>query len=298
MKTTLVLIPLLLVLCAAIAYAQETRSNSPLTSLVNTELAFARTSKEKGMDSAFVAFLADDAVIFRPHPVNGQEWFRSHPAPPIDLAWKPGFADVSVTGDLGYTTGPWTARAKGDTASTPACGEFVTIWKKRGSSWKAVLDLGVSHPATATVMHFTPPARRTSPSVLIRPDSGLHASEWSRLLALEQKAFGDSLHPAPATHLASLMSSDARLFRGGLFPVVGSDSLKEYFVSHRSAFARHVLGGTISRGADLGYTYGSYRTMAREGVDTSEGYYLTVWKKEGRGDWRIVLDLESALPKN
>lgn len=297
MQTPFRLLPVFLALCATIAIAQNPKNASPLTTLVNAELAFARTSSEHGMDSAFVAFLADDAIIFRPHPVNGQDWFRSHPAPPVRLHWTPGFADVSVTGELGYTTGPWMASDKGDTAAPPAYGEFVTIWKKKGSAWKAELDLGISHPASSMGAQFTPPSEGTTPSVLIRPDSGFKAAEWSKLRTREQTAFGDSLHPVPVSDLISLLSRNARVFRSGHFPFVGSDSAGKFLETRSGRIFRRSLGGDLSRGGDLGYTYGVYRFEGVDETGKTEGYYLTVWKKEGKSIWKIVLDLQSILPK-
>lgn len=289
-KTLLVLIAA----CAISAPAQNAKTGSSLTSLVNSELAFARASAERGMDSAFISFLADDAVIFRPHPVNGQEWFHSHQASPILLSWTPGFADVSVTGELGYTTGPYMAREKGDTTASPAYGEFVTIWKKRGSTWKVELDLGISHPASSMGIHYAPPAGGPGPSVLVRPDSGFKADQWSKLRAREQTAFGDSLDPVSVTSLIPLLSRNTRVLRPGYFPFVGADSAGKFLRARAGKIFRRSLGGDVSRGGDLAYTYGSYRFQGANEKDRMEGYYLTVWKKEGKGKWNIVLDLQAA----
>lgn len=289
-KTLLVLIAA----CAISAPAQNAKTGSSLSSLVNSELAFARASAEHGMDSAFIAFLADDAVIFRPHPVNGQEWFHSHPASPVLLDWSPGFADVSLTGELGYTTGPFMARDKGDTAAPPAYGEFVTIWKKRGSAWKVALDLGISHPGSSMGGHFRVPAAGPGPSVLVRPDSGFKAAELSKLRAREQTAFGDSLHPVSVSGLAAFLSPTARLLRPGRLPFVGSDSAGKFLRSQAGKTFRRSLGGDLSRGGDLAYSYGLYRFQGEDEKDRTLGYYLTVWKKQGKGKWNIVLDLQAA----
>jgi ketosteroid isomerase-like protein len=86
------------------------RAEADRVSLVEAERAFARAADEKGVREAFLAFLSDDAILFRPGPVPGREWVRSRPAPPIRLAWRPSFAEVSGAGDLGYTLGPYEAR--------------------------------------------------------------------------------------------------------------------------------------------------------------------------------------------
>ena len=282
MHTCRGLLAILLTLCAAASLAQNVNAISPLWSMVHAESTFARTSLEKGMDSAFIAFLSDDAIIFRPHPVNGQEWFRTHPAPPIVLAWAPGFADVAVTGEIGYTTGPWTARDKADTAADPAYGDFVTIWKKIGTSWKVDLDMGISHSAPPGRMQSISPPMSSAPSVLIRPDSSFRQTQWSNLRALEQRAFGDSLHQVRASSLVVLLSPEVRVFRPGFLPVVGSDSAKNYLGSQSASFFRKNIGGDISRGGDLAYTFGSYAKSTDK--QPIRGYYLSIWKKEGKGE--------------
>ena len=93
---------LLLVLFAVVAKGQ-----SPLQEMVKTEQAFSQMAKEKSIREAFMTFIADDGLLFRPGAVNGKKWMKEHPVPPSDtqplLAWQPSFAEVSESGDLGFT---------------------------------------------------------------------------------------------------------------------------------------------------------------------------------------------------
>ena len=81
-----------------------------LASLIDAERSFAATSVERGMKSAFLANLRDDAVLFRPGPLNGKQLWRNRPDSKGTLAWAPSFAEVSGFGDLGFTYGPWEFR--------------------------------------------------------------------------------------------------------------------------------------------------------------------------------------------
>src|SRR5206468_7970386 len=118
---------------------------SGLSSLVEAERAFARASVARGTRAAFLENLADNSIIFHPHPVDGKKWWNAQPVRPGVLTWQPIFADVSRAGDLGYTTGPWEFRPNGPDDRPVAFGQYFTIWKKqRDGSWKAVLDRGVS----------------------------------------------------------------------------------------------------------------------------------------------------------
>jgi ketosteroid isomerase-like protein len=45
------------------------------------------------------------------------------------------------------------------------------------------------------------------------------------------------------------------------------------------------LGGMISSASDLGFTYGTWESKGRTGK------YLTTWKKQKDGSWKIVADI-------
>jgi ketosteroid isomerase-like protein len=45
---------------------------------------------------------------------------------------------------------------------------------------------------------------------------------------------------------------------------------------------------TISQSGDLGFTYGIWTFVAKG--DTSQGTYLTVWKKNSFGKWKYAAD--------
>ena len=59
------------------------------------------------------------------------------------------------------------------------------------------------------------------------------------------------------------------------------------------------VGADLARSGDLGYTWGTYefRTHDAEGKPaTRHGKYLTVWKKQADGAWKIVVDTGNASP--
>src|SRR4029078_5708658 len=76
-------------------------------SLVDSEKNFASASVAKGTKQAFLGVLADDSVRFIPNAVPGRKWFQEDAAAPSQLNWPREFADISIAGVLGYSTGPW-----------------------------------------------------------------------------------------------------------------------------------------------------------------------------------------------
>jgi ketosteroid isomerase-like protein len=146
MKGT-ILVFMIIFAVGQIAFAQKMSNQATLDSLVAAERGFASASVAKGTREAFIMNLADDSTLFRPHAVAGKKWMMEQPARPGLLTWKPIFADVSASGELGYTTGPWEFRRNGPDDKEVAHGNFVSLWKKQADgTWKVVVDTGISNP--------------------------------------------------------------------------------------------------------------------------------------------------------
>jgi ketosteroid isomerase-like protein len=47
-------------------------------------------------------------------------------------------------------------------------------------------------------------------------------------------------------------------------------------------------GGFLAKSNDLGYTYGVYKIITGDSALT--GTYLSIWRKQKDGTWKVVLD--------
>jgi ketosteroid isomerase-like protein len=65
------------------------------------------------------------------------------------LTWSPVGADISASGDLGYTYGTFEFSSKDKLGKTIVDhGKYTSIWKKqKDGTWKVVLDMGNASPA-------------------------------------------------------------------------------------------------------------------------------------------------------
>lgn len=58
--------------------------------------------------------------------------------------------------------------------------------------------------------------------------------------------------------------------------------------------------GDMAASGDLGYTYGNYifKSKDKEGkAVTNYGKYMSVWKKQKDGSWKVVLDMGNSSPE-
>src|SRR5438552_11925803 len=110
---------------ASFAFAQkgDVRQANRLA-IVEAERAFARAAATKGTRDAFLEFLADDGIIFQPGPVNGKQFWQARTPRKGLLSWEPIFADVSLAGDMGYTTVPSEFRPIVAGVKPAGCGQY------------------------------------------------------------------------------------------------------------------------------------------------------------------------------
>ncbi len=258
--------------------------------MVESERKFYQTGQDKGTRAAFLAFLADDAIVFRPGPVNGQEAWGKRPETGLDLIWEPMFAAISRSGNFGYTTGPakWKANKKDE--KFLGYGQFVSIWKKqKDGSWKVALDLGIENPDPAgkpEALRIAIPekeiADKSSPAAR-RPTLQDAQTAFVALAKLDfTKAFREAA------------SDGVRLYRDGSFPAIGRDAGMHLLEPEQAGVTMQIMKGDISSSADLAYHYGTYSDTQTQAAKT--GHFFQIWQTDAAGAWKLVLDWQQALP--
>jgi ketosteroid isomerase-like protein len=280
---------------------QSRISTTMLTSLVEAERAFARTSVEKGVRQSFMEYFADDAIVFRPHPVRYKEAMRDVPTPknPLDatLNWKPLYADISLAGDLGYTTGPYVWKDNTQAGRPTRYGFYFSVWKVQpDGGWKVVFDGGCETPGPYEDREEFQPAVRTSQQREVK--SRTPGELRTELMEAERNFRSEVSKRGIVDVLGEFVSPQARVYRQNGYPIIGSDSIRAYFSLKSYLSTWDPLQCDIAVSGDLGYVYGSYEVQgAVEGSTGSEkGYYVRVWKQNAQNRWMIVHEVTSPLP--
>lgn len=117
--------------------------------LMEVDREFSKLSLEIGANQSFLAYIDDNCILLRPnrYPVIGREKIEemySKPDTSFILSWEPMAADVSSSGDMGFTYGTYTVQMDSpEGEKVRKDGTYVTIWKKdKEGNWKFVLDTG------------------------------------------------------------------------------------------------------------------------------------------------------------
>jgi ketosteroid isomerase-like protein len=280
----------------------QTARDKALAALIEAERSFSRTSEKNGIREAFLTFLAEKAIVFRPKPVEGRPVYeKMDPANPTVLTWAPEIAEVSASGELGYTSGPYEVRPDRGAAPTDF-GHYVSLWKKQADgAWRVLLDIGVQHdrPQSAEPVSAVATPQVLKTFVALSPEA---LRDEERVFGVRAGSFEKETASRGSRKALSVFGTDdIRVYRSGRFPSVG----KRAFEAIVPAGAGRIAPGSERRNAayhvglawssDLAYCYGSFEiSKDRAVVETTA--YLRIWRKDAQGIWKICLDIELGVP--
>lgn len=232
--------------------------------LINAEKSFAAYSVAQGTKHAFLKFADSTAVVFENgKAVNAIETWNKRENRPAILNWRPQYAAISKSGDLGFTMGPWTfQQTLHDTIV--ARGHYTTVWHlTNNGEWKFLADLGAGNS----------PVNGDTALVILKAKGKIKSGSLSNMLAAERNFIG--LKDRKQAY-DKFLSTTAVLNRNGKLPQYASwdapslPALTEYIV----------IGSGIASSGDFGYVYGT--TVINGKTDN----YLRIWWQEN-GKWKI-----------
>ncbi len=269
----------LTVLCFVICGSHNQAHAAPTDSVVAAEREFAADGATRGWVAAFKKYAADDAIVFRAEPVNAQDSLANQPDTPADtsLKWWPVWAGISTSGDLGFTTGPFTV------GGDKGYGHYFTVWAKQSDgTWRWIYDGG---PRNDTKSPFGP---ETVPAQLMMAtaSSGSADKAWADITSIED-ALADVAATNAKTAYAAHLAVDARVMGSAAQPAVGRTASLSEIETRGQVMGLESIGGRASAAGDMVFTYGS-ATWTQYNNPRS-GYYVRIWQKRTEG-WRLVFD--------
>ena len=271
---------LTLLISAASINAQDVKP------LFDLEKQFCSNLNEVGYSAAFLNYIDDEGIMFLPQPAGGKDYLAAHKNDFKGLFWEAGFAEMSLNGDFGYTTGPWHSVRKDDKGNEiTSYGHFVTVWNKVKGNWKFLIDCGISY--NKSVINNTPyTEEKVQPAedrvlrfpfedlIKIDNDFNFMADEKGLIQTYEKYA-----------------SPNIRFYRNDFYPAAGIENGKKIINQGKLDFFH--MGGKAAPAGDFAFTYGT-AGVNDDGSPTFN--YMRIWKKEGK-DWKIVLDLLTPVKK-
>lgn len=276
---------------------QKIDSNDSLRSLVEAERSFARASMEKGIREAFLIYLADDAIVFRPKPVTAKPFYAQRPHIPGSLSWKPVYADIASSGDFGYTTGPFEYRSQPEQEQADGYGFFVSVWKKQtNGTWRVMIDGGIDCPASDTTTNEID-LKQQRHGIDVKTISKVDVErKKGKLLEADWDFSSRVVSEGIVNAYQDYSADDIRYYRNGEQPVVGKEKVCDKITQQPGTMIWKPMASDVAKSGDLGYTYGISKFESSSGGEKSNSY-LRIWKKSKERNWKVVLDLANPIPE-
>jgi ketosteroid isomerase-like protein len=245
--------------------------------LINAEKEFESTCLQKGIRDGFLAWVDPNGIDFTEKgPSNAKQRWASYPPFEGIFSWSPSYAEMSISGDWGYTTGHFDHRPKSISDSVDGAGQYTTVWHKNTmGEWKYLIDIGNNHVPVRP--------EKTVKTISIRKYPATEFGDSAGLAEMEKKFIGmfeKDIHAAYQTY-----GSDSYLLNtSGHMPVISADSAVVLINRIFSPLLYHPYGVFLSEGRDMGVIYGRFS------VQDKSGNYIRLWRFE-EGGWKIALEV-------
>jgi len=241
--------------------------------LTNMESRFSRYASEHGIKQAFLQFMDTGAVVFEKGEIKKAKAVWEAKDTVIGrLMWEPAFAIIDTDSKLGITSGPWQFKANGKD-STIGTGEFTTVWVKKDTTWRWVVDMGIEHNQ-----------RIKSPTI-----SGIemrHAERSSypglRYMLMNEDMFIKNYAANGKNAYFDVADDNIYFVTQGFTAVNGIYRINDALLNISGTMQFKAVGSGCSPQGDVGYVYGTVTDKDKQ------GNYLHVWRRIGRR-WTLLL---------
>lgn len=244
-----------------------------------TERAFEKAAAEKGMNAAFIEYMAADGVMFLPNAVNARQHFSAAPRSTAHLTWNPEIIGVSSNGVLAYSIGNSIYRPKGKDDTVAINGHYISVWRRDADGkYRAVLDTGVNHKDPGFI------------NSQWRSPEGAPEANAGRLSAADSSTrfFELAAEDAPKAY-GKFAADDAIALREGSEPGVGKKQFRELVGKGRGSI-KFAKRKSFLEAGDLAYVHAPYAVADKSGKEVEKGNFVQVWMLR-KGSWQIVADV-------
>lgn len=245
--------------------------------LIQAERNFAAYSVANSTKEAFQKFIDSNSIMFdNGKAVNAVELWSKREKRPGILNWRPQFAEISASGDFGYTTGPWTFQNTANDTIV-ARGQYSTVWHlDRNGEWKFLVDFGINN----TQVNNNELKIIDVPKVKENVETSTNVFP----LAIADKNFNAGLFKEKAKAYQRGLSKKSVLTRMGFLPATTVGDQKVVIDATPSNIRYDMIGWGVSPVPDMGYTYGTAT------INDKTNNYFRIWRREKDG-WKIALEV-------
>jgi ketosteroid isomerase-like protein len=162
---------------------------------------------------------------------------------------------------------------------------------------RAVIALAILFPFQMRGQMLEPPAQSTAPNPLADPTM---KPGKAFLFDLEAR-FAKDVAARGGVAFADWFADDGVALGNGAAPVVGKVAIARSAVWSPATYQLtwKPTDGMMGPSGDMGYTWGHFEGHSKDANGnpvTTSGRYMTIWRKQADGSWKVVLDAGSTEP--
>ena len=271
---------------AVLAAPSGVFAQAELQPLMEAQRSFDQSANNKGMKTAFLEILKNDAIVFEPGPVNGKVYWEYQKSDPATLLERTlTYSDIDASGLLGYTTGNWRTYQKGKSEGLAKFGQYVTIWERgQDGKFMASVDIAVAHEKL--------PFSETDKPIFKKQKRDINLRRWSPADTLTNFLRLSMTNAKLGGAYDKYAADDVRILRDGAPPIIGKKTAVKAMDDYISVmFPRKYV---LFQSTDMAYTWNPCNfDNSNEGM--VEGNCLHIWKLRKK-KWYIVLGVFAPIP--
>lgn len=253
--------------------------------MIDADKSLSSYAEQMGTKTAYLKYLADDGVIFKPEATNGKDWWNlQKEEPKTVLSRTMESADIAANGLLGYTAGRWeqTPKKKGDPGRK--IGQYLTVWsKKPDGKFYVIIDVMTEYDEAAPAVG-EPVKIPHPPDINKRRWSAADPSMKFLRMSMDRGGLGNAFDEWAA--------EDIRLIIEEAPPIYGKKNAVKAMKKYVSvAFPRKT---SLLESADLAYVWNPCEyANSEEGME--KGTCLNIWKLRNK-KWYITVGAFARVP--
>jgi ketosteroid isomerase-like protein len=123
--------------------------------------------------------------------------------------------------------------------------------------------------------------------------------ERAGLLQIDAAFSKLSIEKGAGAAFAAYLAEDAVFLPISENPITGKEAIVKYFSEGEYKLEWKPLKADVAKSGEMGYTYGTseMRSKDKDGKTQIRYYkYVSVWKKQKNGEWKLVLDMGNQNP--
>jgi len=255
-----------------------------LNKMVQAEFDFAKLAKDRNTKEAFLAFCNDSSIGFDTIPLPMKPYWLRIKADTSLLFWKPDFAAISASGELGFDAGPWQYFSSRVSKTPAGQGHFITLWKlQKNGTWSFAIDIGISYKGAQNlnILDTLPVNTKIFRDI---DSAGLRNNLYGIESNLDKNP---NFYP-------QVLTEQSRFYHSSFEPIIGT-KLIEIHLKKVTASAFKPYGFIISNAKDMAATYGTCKYSKNNNIEQvkTKSCYLHLWIRNSDNSWKLAIEVIS-----